>query len=272
MTESELYEKQHKRYAVRVYPIFLRALQKQIQPVIDFIRRTGDTNPPLDLLIQQGDFKIPMNEAYEIIGQLSAKRQYYAIRAADGEVKALLSFLTEVWRKIFYDYSTDYAYRIDNELAETTKQEIRNALTYSYDNQLNADQTAAYIQKKVGREISRQRAVLIARTETTTASNLGKITGARSWLSEAGQKGYKQWIGRGDDRERSTHIALNDTFLPIDDHFSVGGSPALAPGDVELPAKERCNCRCTCIYLSERLYNRLMRDQNKNSFNLFDII
>lgn len=266
MTEIELYEKQHKRYSIRVYPIFLKALQVQLQPTIDYIRTMQDTNPPLDLLVKPGVFKEPMNEAYEIVGMLAAKRQYYWMRSE--ETKGAIDFLLDVWRAIFYDYSTKYAYQIDNELAETTKEEIRKALAYSYEQGWNADRTATYIRNSVGRQISRSRAALIARTETATAANLGKLTGARSWLDESNQKGYKQWIGRTVN-ERSTHLELNDTIVPLDTDFIVGGEKANIPGDTRLSANERCNCRCTVIYMSERRYNAL---QAAKKFDLVDLV
>lgn len=267
MTESELYEQQLERYAKRTYPIFLRALVEQIRPVIEFIRRTGNVEPPLDILINPNIWIRPMQTAYEMVGTTSARREYYLMRATEN--KAILDFLVDAWRAVFIDYSTNYAYRIMNELSETTKDEIRSALRESYDRALNANQTARYIQQKVGRQISRSRAVLIARTESATAANLGKMTGAKSWLEETGQKGYKQWIGRADGRERSTHYALNDKIIPIDDDFFVGGERAMAPGDTRLSAEERCNCRCTVQYMSERRYRRMMEAK---SFVLEDLV
>lgn len=256
MNASELYQKQYDRYTKRVYPIFLRALVEQIQPVLEFIRRTGNTEPPLDLLIDPRIFIKPLNESYELTGMLSAKREYYGM--VKSESKAISDILLDAWRAIFYDYSTNYAYQIINDLAETTKEEIRRALTYSYENGLNADRTATYIRNSVGRTIARSRAVLIARTETTTAANLGKLTGAKSWLKEQGQDGYKEWIGRADGRERHTHLEMNGTIIPIDEDFVVDGEKCTTPGDTRLSAGERCNCRCSVIYMSKRRYDRMM--------------
>lgn len=270
MNASELYEKQHERYAKRVYPLFLRALVEQIQPTLEFIRRTGNTQPPLDLLVNPRVFIKPLNEAYQITGELAAKREYYSIRTA--ETKAISDVLLDAWRAIFYDYSTNYAYRIINELAETTKEEIRRALAYSYDNGYNADRTATYIRNSVGRNIARSRAVLISRTETATAANLGKITGAKSWLKEQGEEGYKEWIGRNDGRERHTHVAMNGVIIPIDEDFNVDGEKASTPGDVRLSAGERCNCRCSVIYMSKRRYDRMMASKTKYNFAIENIL
>jgi len=263
----DLYEKQLKRYAVRTYPIFLRALQSQVNPVVEYIRRTGNVDPPLDILVIPNVFIRPIQQSYEMVGLLSAKRQFYLMQRTEN--KAAIDFLIDAWKAIFLDYATNYAYRIDNELSETTKEEIRRALAEAYEQGLNADKTATYIREKVGRKISRSRAVLISRTESATAANLGKRTGAESWLSENNEKGYKQWIGRNDGRERITHIELNDDIIPMEQDFRVGNDKGQYPGDVRLSADERCNCRCTVIYLSERRYNRMMEERK---FKLTDLI
>lgn len=267
----DLYEKQLKRYAVRTYPIFLRSLQSQVNPVVEYIRRTGNTNPPLDILVMPNVFIRPIQQSYEMVGMLAAKRQFYLMQGTEN--KAIIDFLIDAWRSVFLDYATNYAYQIDNELSETTKEEIRQALAEAYEQGLNADRTATYIREKVGRRISRSRAVLISRTESATAANLGKRTGAESWLTENNEKGYKQWIGRNDGRERTTHIQLNDDIIPMDNNFMVGNDKGQYPGDVNLSADERCNCRCTVIYMSERRYNRIISERkSKLNFVIENIL
>lgn len=264
---SDIYAKQHRIYERRAYPIFLRALHEQVQPTIDWIKVNGSTNPPLDALVVPAIWRDPMVEVYQMIGMLAARREYFFMRNTD---KGALDFLIEAWRQVFYYYAINYAYRQENELSETTKNEIRYALSVAYDNNLNTDETVAYIRKRIYNEISRSRAVMIARTETTTAASLGKETGARQWLADQGQQGYKQWIGREDDRERgretdTMHWHLNDQIIPIDDKFvftDANGitSYGLMPGDVNLPANQRINCRCTLIYMSQRRYERIMAE------------
>ncbi len=270
---SNTYAKQHAIYERRVKPIFLRALHEQIQPVLDWIK-VNPTDyafkyPPLDALVVPAIWRKPMVEAYEMIGTLAARREYFFMRNTD---KGALDFLIEAWRQVFYMYAVNYSYRIENELSETTKQEIRYALSVAFDNNMNADETASYIRKRVYNEISRSRAVMIARTETTTAASLGKETGARSWLKEQEQTGYKQWIGREDSRERgretdTMHWHLNDQIIPIDEKFTFTDadgvtSYGLMPGDTSLPANQRIQCRCTLIYMSARRYERIIAEGN----------
>lgn len=261
MTESQrvllIYQKQHKLYAKRIRPLFLSAIRKQIKPVIDWMETFQTLNPPLDALVPSDVFRVPYKQAFDMVGITAAKREYYYMQGNDS--KGVLDFLVNKWRILFNSYALDYAYRIENELTETTKQSIRDALQKAYDEGLNADRAITLIKKYALGQISRFRATLISRTETTTISNYAKEVGARDWLAEQGQKGYKQWIGRNDGHERRSHILLNDMIIPIDDKFNVGGIPADRPGDLNLSAKERIQCRCTLIYMSERRYNRMKK-------------
>lgn len=246
---SNRYAKQHAIYERRAYPVFLRALHDQVQPSIDWIVKQQEVNPPLDALVVPAIWRKPMIEVYQMIGMLAAKREYFNMVATD---KGVLDFLVAKWRAIFYEYALNYSYRIENELSETTKETIRRTLAVAYEMNLNADQTAALIRKQVYNEISRSRAVMISRTETSTAANLGKDVGARQWLSDNDQKGYKQYIGREDSRERgrttdTMHWHLNDTIIPIDDNFTFTDengvtSYAPMPGSTTLPANQRINC------------------------------
>lgn len=269
MTESKkqaiLYARQHLQYERRMYPIFLRALRKQIEPVLAWINEFG-IDPPLEALIKPSIFRLPIKQAYEMVGITAARREYYYMRGMDS--KGFIEFLLDKWRELFAEYATTYAYRIENELSETTKDEIRLALKDAYDQNFNASKTAGLIRKRVYNEISRQRAVMIARTEATTASNLGKEIGAREWLKETNQAGFKQWVGREDSRERGFgtdhgHWAMNDDIIPMEQDWELTDAKGIVsygkmPGDTRLPANQRIRCRCTQIFLSERRYNRMM--------------
>lgn len=260
MNYLDQYEAQHDIYSARIYPIFLNALRKQAEPALIQIDHGNYNYSPE--IIRPEVMQTPLMHSYQIVGIFSAKRQYYWMKFNDN--KSAIGFLVDKWRLIFRDYALKYAYRIQNKLAETTRNEIRTALSEAYDQTLSVDQTARYVRKKVNGEISKSRATLIARTEATTATNLGKEQGAKSWLSEQGQKGYKQWLGRADSKERPTHIALNNRIIPMEDNFEVGGELAQYPGDDGLSADERCNCRCTTLYMSERRYLRGIVDGSLN--------
>lgn len=258
--EVILHGEQLDRYAKRVYPLFLRGLQKQLAPAIAFIRDYPAATPPLDALINPAVMREPIILAYQLVGVTAARREYYSLRRE----KSFIDFLIDKWKALFLEYATNYAYRIQNELAETTKEEIRQALKEAYEMQLSGNQIASYIYKKVGRKSTRERAVTIARTESATASNLGKQEGAKSWLN--GQQGYKQWMGRI-AHERQSHLEVNNEIIPIEQDFELniykdgilmGSEVANLPGDTRLSAANRINCRCSVRFLDERAL-RLVR-------------
>lgn len=265
MTESQIisstYNKQHKLYVKRVRPLFLRALNLQLQSVLQWME-TSTMEPPLDLLVDPKLFRTALKQAYEMVGITAARREYYYQKKS--EDKGIIDFLVDKWRQVFTNYALNYAYQVESDLSETTKEQIRTALAEARELGLNQDRTITYIKRAVGGVINRQRATVIAITETTTASNLGKEVGAKEYFKETNQGGYKQFIGREDARERHSHFALNDTYLPIDENWTFTDeegrtSYGLRPGDTSLPARERVRCRCTQLFLSERRYNRLKK-------------
>lgn len=214
------------------------------------------SEPPLDILLQADVFRQPLQRAYEEIGLSAARREYYFQRGS--EEKAAIDIFVSLWRDIFRDYATNYAYRIENELNETSKEEIRKALKKGYEEALSGDKLITRIRKSVGNEISRFRASLIARTEATTAASLGKEEGARSYFNETNQGGYQQWITRIDGKERHTHHELNGNVISMAENWTVGTETARFPGDVNLSGKERIQCRCTRLFMSDALRNRLI--------------
>lgn len=263
--EALIYAKQHRLYEKRIRPLFLSALQKQVQPVIDWIERFGiETTIPVNELIPVDVFRVPMRRAYEMVAVTAARREYYNQRGQ--EEKGLLDILVNRWKQIFNDYAIEYAYRIENELAETTRQLIRDALKEAYEQKLNAERTITMIKRSVQGIISRRRATLIARTESGTAAMLGKTTGAKEYFKETNQSGYKEYIGRMDERERNSHRHLEGQIIPIDDNFEFqkkDGGTELAPYPcaTTLSGENRIQCRCTVVFMSARRYERMQAEK-----------
>lgn len=261
MTEQQqiatLFAREHRNYEKRIRPIFLNAVRRNATSALNWIDVNGANDVPLTLLVVPEDWINPIRQAYALVSNLAAKREFYYQK----RIKADIDILLDVWREIFGEYATAYAYRIMNELAETTRETIREAIKEGFDLRLNGSQLASYIRRRVMGVISRTRANTIARTEATTAANLGKEQGAKSYFDQNGTKGYKEWITRLDGRERHTHQMADDTIIPIDDMYDVGNEKALRPGDINLSGKERINCRCTQIFMSAERYRRIQANK-----------
>ena len=88
-----------------------------------------------------------------------------------------------------------------------------------------------------------ERATLIARTETIAATNGANMAAYRI----SGVELRKEWLATGDARTRDTHRAASGQLVERDAPFTVGGYPADYPGDPNLPASERVNCRCAVL-------------------------
>jgi HK97 family phage portal protein len=87
----------------------------------------------------------------------------------------------------------------------------------------------------------RQRAVLVARTESTRATNGAQREAANEFAEQNGLRAMKTWISSRDDRVRDEHIELDDDQWYDIDHVFANG--LLEPGEP--------NCRCTMGYKTE---------------------
>lgn len=82
------------------------------------------------------------------------------------------------------------------------------------------------------------RAKRIAITETTRLQS-------EQALAAAGRRATKLWRSEHDDKVRPSHReADNNTPIPLNMPFMVGGWPMMHPGDPDGPAEEVANCRC----------------------------
>lgn len=259
---ARTYQDQQKAYERKWRIAFNRILNGQLTPVLRAIQQGLRPNP--DLLISAGSFAPSIIELYETVGVSAARREYYWQRAMAGnEEKAnIVDFFLDRWRLIFRNYAREYAYRVDNGMTETTREQVREELERAYEEGITGNKLITRIKRVIGAK-NRIRATNIARTETTAAANIAKETGAREYAASSGDKMYKGWISRVDERTRQAHLIENNHYIEIDDKFVIddpktGRIECDRPGDLVLPASQRCMCRCVCVYISERRYLRLV--------------
>jgi uncharacterized protein with gpF-like domain len=95
----------------------------------------------------------------------------------------------------------------------------------------------------------RNRAMVVARTETIGATNAGAFYGAADLARERQDPNpEKVWIATiGDDRTRATHIIADKQRVPLFSPFIVGGFPLMFPGDPAGPPQEVIQCRCSML-------------------------
>ncbi len=110
-------------------------------------------------------------------------------------------------------------------------------------------------------QLNNNRARLVARTETVTATNQA------AWFAAAktGLKMNKEWLSTQDNRTRTTppspfdHLSMNGFVTGFSGYFDVSDEWMLVPGakvqENGLPtsAGNVCNCRCTCLYVPVKI-------------------
>lgn len=123
-------------------------------------------------------------------------------------------------------------------------------------NLIEAQQTGMSIQdvadKMIEAKFPKNRAIVIARTETIKAANYGAVAGAK----KTGYKTNKQWVAARDNRTRRiprdaySHLAMDGVNIPIEEPFKVpmktgGYDDIQQPGAPDGDAGSVINCRCT---------------------------
>lgn len=143
-----------------------------------------------------------------------------------------------------------------NDISETTLKDIAKQLRDGLDANETTAQLANRIRDSLGVEYYSNRASFIARTESTASLNCGQ-NAALDQLAEDGIVDKKEWLNIVDDDTRPAHLAMEGekAIVPVNEPFDVGGYPAMYPGDPQLPASQRTNCRCSLAGVLADAYN-----------------
>lgn len=142
-------------------------------------------------------------------------------------------------------------------VTETTREFIVRRVARGQKEGLGIDVIAKGITEDLP-SISRQRAALIARTETHGAANFAAHETAKS----TGLELTKKWVSGADHRVRAIardddfdHLAMNGQEQEMDDPFMMpwvgGGGEPLAimyPGEAGKPGGAVINCRCVSVH------------------------
>lgn len=121
-------------------------------------------------------------------------------------------------------------------MGETTGEQVAKAVQDS----IEASESAVDLRKRLQElpAFNRERAQLVARTETTRATNGAQRRTMSEYQAKTSNTVEKAWISSRDDRVRDEHQELdNGEFIPVDAAFANG---LTEPGEP--------NCRCTLGY------------------------
>lgn len=95
----------------------------------------------------------------------------------------------------------------------------------------------------------KNRAVVIARTETMGALNGSRADAFQAFEEEGGEGMERMWLSTIDSRTRASHVLADGQRTGVTQPFMVGGFPLMFPGDPSGPAQEVIQCRCTTLLL-----------------------
>lgn len=238
------FKRLHGNYEVYAYKQFRKALNSQIEPVISHIKTYGGISVTLaDMLITREPLQAAYKDVYVKIGVRHAHNTRNAINRMGR--KGLLSFFSEKWRQLMESFYLDESASRISDVTDTTRERVRKVLADSED--LPISQRATYIEETLNNpDFNRNRALVIARTESTTAANKGAELGNE----DADYVTVKQWLSVEDSRTRTSHIDADGQQATADGYFIVGGYTCRYPGDMSLPVQEVANCRCSVLYIS----------------------
>lgn len=134
--------------------------------------------------------------------------------------------------------------KLAGNVTQTTYDAVKDTIAKARSEGLGLSEIAARIREDVfGGEITKTRAMTIARTETVAAMNEGEMIAAQ----ESGVIRSKEWLSQGDAKVRDGHDIDGET-VGLDDLFSNGLE---YPGDKRGAAANVINCRCTVLYSDE---------------------
>lgn len=232
---------QHRGYERSQYRNFKAALDTQVVAVSRYIKDGGlaTVQSHLGLLVNEAPVSAAYEKCYMSIGTKHAAWTYK--RIVDIATKSEgVGFFSHAWYSLMSVFFKDHAGSRITSVTETTRERITTLLADSQD--LPISERATYITDQLDSpDFNRNRSLMIARTESTTAAGYGAMIGADNSDYEVG----KVWLPVMDSNTRPDHAAM-DGSLPvgIDETFAVGDSDMLYPGDPAGSAREVIQCRC----------------------------
>jgi ubiquinone biosynthesis protein UbiJ len=233
---------------------FKKVFKAQVRAVADAITEahTVDAIPALvDSVVSKTKPLLAAQYAtvYNRVGLVFAQKTLSTVKA-NGNLR------TEWERNVARYLDTQGAQRIVA-VNETTKKRISQVVKQMTAEGRSVGQIAEEIDKQVQLEqIIANRSMVIAHTETISASNWGSLEGAKT----SGAKVRKEWISTRDtairtiaDGAQFDHLAMDGKTALLDDDFQVptssgGFEPMSFPGDPRGSAGDVINCRCVVGY------------------------
>src|SRR4030095_12983062 len=237
--------------AIAVAPIIRDQLQQVQARVAEAIAASGGDPQEVDRVLahQEDAWRTTLREVYLEAGVPAARRVAAAIDrvAKRGQRAVELGPGDASWVQAILDWLAQNSSEKITAILETSREAVRQLLTEGNAAGETIRQLVDRITGVDSTVFSRERAEVIARTESLTAYSVGGNAAA----VESGVDMTKAWACLMDGRQRPTHGQANGQQRALKDPYSVGGYDLMFPGDSSLgaPAGETIQCRCTELYI-----------------------
>jgi len=246
----------HGKYERQTYRIFKKALDGQIKNVIKSINEDGLSSAIalLPITIEPKLMNTAYIKAYELVGVSQGKWVTDWMTIFEKPIKSgipihskkLLAFGSEFWRRKMREFLMIHGALKVKEVDETTINLIRRLLVKYQSQGLSViDQARQMVKDLSNASYNKNRALVIARTESTTAANYTSLTAGK----EANYETEKEWLSIEDNRTRDSHRVANGDKAGMDEFFIVNGEEMLYPGDPNGSASNIISCRCSVLVI-----------------------
>ncbi|HTI50349.1 MAG TPA: phage minor head protein, partial [Planctomycetaceae bacterium] len=265
-------------------PVLQKFLSGQILSAVTVLRSKGDKRAvdgnalAIELLPHVHFDDMLEQKVKPIIQQQIAKGMSLQITSAERSTalhsKVLMQLRPEVTQHMQQALDNTLVRLVDEGHWKDVNDETRRQLSFVLQEGITDGDTlremADRVEREMGPEWSGPRALKIARTESTAALNAGHYLGQQE-LEDEGLAFGAEWMSIIDKDTRPDHVAADGQQIGVGETFNVGGFPAKYPGDPDLPAQERVNCRCVAVPITEppksAPVNRLKQHMNGHATN-----
>lgn len=173
------------------------------------------------------------------------------LNTASGDIS--IDFATEypAWMKASMKKHLEDAFNEPywQEINDTTADDIKDYLDKAADDGWSIPETAKAITTHFGLEYTKARATNVARTELGNILNAARSEAIDDVIKHAGSDLpiKKTWLSVLGPTTRKEHADLDGVPANEDGLWNLGGVLCRWPGDIKLPARNRCNCQCTIV-------------------------
>ena len=240
-------DRQKASYRNSMKPVFMRAFDKQIQPLLQKIAETSDIRdievPPLN--------DKAIEEAYKRLYMVAAVDFFKAKR---GQWKK--SFTKQVDDEIFEDlimqnvltylelHAGETVVAAGDTSVTLIQQLLKKLTPEIIDQGLGGGEAQTMLRDMIQSEWHQMkyfRTERIVRTEVNRASNWGSLEGTKS----LGVPMIKGWLSAFAGESRPEHMDADGQKVDLEEPFIVGGEELQYPGDPAGSAANTINCLCS---------------------------